>query len=191
MPLISQADLEKYRAPFRFLALSASNERSSADTQLRTLALSAKDTDRFDIFLAHKFSDSAELLSIRKYLKDFGLSVYVDWIEDEELDRSKVNGFTASRLRKRMRQCKCLLYAATTNYAESKWMPWECGFFDGMNGKVAILPIVAKPDQHLFLGLEYLSMYPTVSRSSDGKFLTVRNGVKSVAFREWMGAISG
>jgi len=51
-----------------------------------------------------------------------------------------------------MHQCSGLFYATTQNHSASKWMPWECGYFDGYDGKtigdtiqpghVAILPVM-------------------------------------------------
>lgn len=34
-----------------------------------------------------------------------------------------------------MRQCKSLFFVTTTNATNSKWMPWECGYFDGLDSK--------------------------------------------------------
>ena len=41
----------------------------------------------------------------------------------------------------------------------SKWMPWECGYFDGIEEKVAILPIRQHSFNNDFIGQEYLSLY--------------------------------
>jgi hypothetical protein len=41
-------------------------------------------------------------------------------------------------------------------------MPWELGYFDGGNGNVAILPVVAVAGEDTFTGLEYLGLYPYV-----------------------------
>jgi hypothetical protein len=39
-------------------------------------------------------------------------------------------------------------------------MPWELGFLDGYNERVAILPIVDYQGELDFYGQEYLSLYP-------------------------------
>jgi len=37
-------------------------------------------------------------------------------------------------------------------------MPWELGFFDGHDGRVAILPIAKSPEPS-YVGHEYLGIY--------------------------------
>lgn len=123
------------------------------------------ENDSFDIFLSHSYLDKETVLGLKNYLFSKGLSVYIDWIDDKELDRSKVNEETADRLRKRMKQCSSLFFATSTNSSSSKWMPWECGYFDALKGKVVILPI-AKSDVSTFKGQEYLSLYPYIDATS-------------------------
>lgn len=117
----------------------------------------------YDVFLSHSFKDADIILGLKDYLETvLKLTVYVDWIDDKQLDRSKVNRETADLLRKRMSRCKSLFYAVSINSQESRWMPWELGYFDGLkNGKVAIVPI-AKNSNDLFTGEEYLQLYQTV-----------------------------
>ncbi len=116
--------------------------------------------DRFDIFLSHSIKDAEIVRGTHVILERLGYSVYVDWIVDPELDRAAVSRSTALHLKERMRQCKALLYLSTQNSVESKWMPWELGFFDGFSGgKVAILP-VSKINRDDYRGQEYLSVYP-------------------------------
>jgi hypothetical protein len=115
--------------------------------------------ETFDIFLSHSKADEEVVLGAKDLLEDDGFSVYVDWLEDPHLDRTKVTGATAEVLRSRMAQCKMLVYAHSTNSGTSTWMPWELGFFDGRSGKIAILPIAAD-DQLEFKGNEYLGLYP-------------------------------
>ncbi|WP_228136599.1 hypothetical protein [Acinetobacter pittii] len=106
------------------------------------------------------------------------MKVYVDWIDDRHLDRSKVTSKTADTLRVRMRQSKSLLYIATDNSSQSKWMPWELGYFDGYSsGKVAILPIL-NHQYESFSGQEYLGIYPLVQSfgSYSDSFYGLRKG---------------
>lgn len=114
----------------------------------------------FDVFLSHSTSDAVLIASIKEYLETQGLSVYVDWLEDPHLDRSRVDAATAGLLRERMKSSAMLYYAATSSSADSKWMPWELGYFDGLkSGRVAILPLVQARDSE-FQGVEYLGLYP-------------------------------
>ena len=40
-------------------------------------------------------------------------------------------------------------------------MPWELGFFDGLKGKVGVVPVTKNQEEN-FRGEEYLSLYPYV-----------------------------
>lgn len=124
----------------------------------------------YDIFLSHSIRDAELILGIKAIFEDLGYKVYIDWIDDPQLDRSNVNKDTASKLRERMTASKSLFYVTTDNATNSKWMPWECGYFDGLKEKVAILP-VKKTISYEFNGQEYLNLYPHCrkSRSTSGK----------------------
>lgn len=118
----------------------------------------------YDIFLSHSYLDSQQIASLKTILEeDFGYSVYVDWIEDRQLDRTSVTKATAAVLKDRMNNCKCLLVATSDNSSNSKWMPWELGYFDGLKQRVAILPIVDTASNQ-YIGQEYLGLYPYVSK---------------------------
>ncbi len=118
----------------------------------------------FDIFLSHSAEDAEVIAGLKAMLERDGLSVYVDWLEDPQADRSRVTPQTAHMLRTRMNSSRYLLYASSTASSSSKWMPWELGYFDGRRpGHVGILPIVATSDSP-FKGLEYLGLYPLIER---------------------------
>lgn len=171
MALLKESDLRKYRAT----EIVASLENHSA----RNL-----DYDEFDIFLSHSYSDKDLIYGVKRFLEDNGLSVYVDWIDELELDRSSVNVETAKTLRKRMSQCQSLLFVTSLNSTTSKWMPWECGYFDGINGKIAIFPIV-KSDESSFAGQEYLGLYPYIDVTT---YTIWVNSVKSgyCSIKDWL-----
>jgi hypothetical protein len=149
-------------------------------------------TDRsYTIFMSHASMDSDVILGVKGILEDLGYSVYIDWIEDPQLDRSKVTPETAATLRGRMNTCQSLFYAITENSSSSKWMPWECGYFDGKKQRTAILPVTQSSTQS-FVGQEYLSLYPyiiTDPRSSDNKarLWVHRTPEIYVEFKEWLG----
>jgi hypothetical protein len=121
-------------------------------------------TKTYDIFLSHSSDDAREVGGLKLNLEDFGYSVYVDWIEDPQLDRSNVTRSNAETLRKRMNQCKSLLYAFSENARTSTWMPWELGYFDGIKGKVAVLPVV-EGGRNSFKGNEFVELYPYVDEA--------------------------
>lgn len=118
--------------------------------------------DRFNIFLSHSSRDKDLAIGTKKLIEDRGYSVYIDWIEDGELDRAAVDRDRAESLRVRMRQCANLFYAHTPNAALSRWCPWELGYFDGLSQpakRVFILPILRSGEE--YKGQEYLSLYET------------------------------
>ena len=118
----------------------------------------------YDIFLSHAFSDADIVLGIKKILEKEGFTVYVDWIDDPHLDRSNVTKEVAEHIRQRMKSCGHLVYATSENARDSKWMPWELGFFDGLKpGHVAILPLMEEESGD-FKGREYLSLYPVLGK---------------------------
>lgn len=153
------------KAEARSAAKRAMKNRSLDETIAESLE-SSKRATRFDVFLSHSINDAELVLGVKVLLEDMGKKVYVDWVNDPELDRSQVNKHTAERLRARMNQSDSILYLATDNASNSKWMPWELGYFDGHKpGEVAILPVLDKADQK-FEGQEYLGLYPTIDKDS-------------------------
>lgn len=127
-------------------------------------------TTKFDIFISHRSGDSVLIEGIYDIItKDMNLSAYVDWIHDPQLDRSAVSRATASVLRRRMNNCKSMLFvSASEQQGPSLWMPWELGYMDGLNKRVAILPIVQNPDTTKWKGQEYLGLYPYISKKKEG-----------------------
>ena len=147
--------------------------------------LESSDTN-YDIFLSHSFKDAELILGIKKILEDdYGYSVYVDWIEDKHLERDQVTKYTAQVLKDRMNNAKSLIFVTTENSETSKWMPWELGYFDGKNGKVAILPVLKTLNDE-FKGQEYLGLYDYITKDHLNKlFISNRkNPIKNGFFRD-------
>ena len=136
-----------------------------ATTVLKEEVAAAKTKTSFDIFLSHSTSDAEIILGVKGVLEDYGKTVYVDWLDDPQLDRRHVTATTAEVIRARMRQCKSLVYVHSANSGASKWMPWELGYFDGFSGAVAILPITQTREDS-FRGQEYLGIYPYIDEAS-------------------------
>ncbi|MFF2267369.1 toll-Interleukin receptor [Cellulosimicrobium cellulans] len=132
----------------------------------------------FDIFLSHSSLDAAVIYGLKRLLEGQGLSVYVDWVNDPELDRSRVSAATAERLRVRMTASHSLVYATSRAASQSRWMPWELGYFDGKRGpdKVAVCPIEDGSDSK---GQEYLDLYRKVEKSSLGGAPIVSNRMRT------------
>lgn len=149
-------------------------------------------TGEYDVFLSHAFKDAELIVGIKRKLeKEFGYSVYVDWIDDSQLDRSKVTSATAELLRARMKRCRCLFYAVTPNCVLSKWMPWECGYFDGKKNRVAILPLTERATVN-YAGQEYLGVYPYITESpatgeTKNQLWVRRSSNEYCTFTYWLG----
>lgn len=144
----------------------------------------------YDVFLSHSSLDKKLVLTLVNLFNEAGYSVYVDWIEDTQLDRNNVNKNTAQVLRNRMNGSKGLSYVATGNAVNSKWCPWELGYFDGKkNGRCCILPIM---ESQIFQGQEYLGLYPymqyaQVSGEDRNEFWIYNQGTDEyVILRSWL-----
>ncbi len=145
----------------------------------------------YDIFLSHSTNDAPKVAGLKLLLEDLGFSVYVDWIEDPQMNRSNVTKATAAVLKARMHSCKSLFYAFSENSSGSKWMPWELGYFDGIKQRAAVLPIATgSQSTSEFRGTEYLGLYHyiTVENDTAGKRrLWVReSGSKYVVYDDWL-----
>lgn len=152
----------------------------------------AVDESKFDIFLSHSYLDKKTVYGIYKDFESLGYNVYVDWIVDLELDRSEITKETAQKIRTRMTQSKCLIYATSSNTSSSKWMPWELGFMDGFNkSKVAVFPLKKENEKDSDIELpKYLELYYTCSKEAIEKtsreILWVNEGKNYVKFDKWL-----
>jgi hypothetical protein len=134
------------------------------ESAMRNFSESSERVLAFDIFLSHSYSDRKGAIGIKNILEnDFGYSVYIDWIVDRDLNRDNVSTSTAKKIKERMKKCKCLFYATSTNSSTSKWMPWETGLMDGLKNRVAICPFFDYSNTNQFVGQEYLGIYPYVT----------------------------
>lgn len=136
--------------------------KKSAEQLLRKSVQEEEQKDKFDIFLSHSIKDARIVFGTVSILEKYGLSVYVDWIADPKLDRSKVNVKTAKTLKLRMKQSRSLVYLHSVNSSTSRWMPWELGYYDGFKGQCAILPLT-KTKMNEYRGEEFLGLYPYIS----------------------------
>lgn len=127
---------------------------------------------KYDIFISHSFKDKLLIEKLIKLFKLDGINVYVDWIENPELNRKRVTNKTVNIIRESMKNCKSLAYVSTEYSTDSKWCPWELGYGDGYHkGKVCILPIL-NSEETTFKGQEYLGIYPYIDyvKSDEGRY---------------------
>lgn len=144
----------------------------------------------YDIFLSHSSSDATLVAGLKLEIEDLGYSVYVDWIEDPKLSRKDVTRETALVLQARMKQCSSLIYAFSENASNSKWMPWELGYFDGIKGAVAVLPI-SIDSKSSFKGSEYLGIYyyiqfDRISGTNAPALWVYETSTKYTLFKNWL-----
>jgi hypothetical protein len=124
-------------------------------------------SERKDIFLSHSSLDATEIYGLKHDIESMGFTVYVDWVDDPGLHRQNVNPGTPARLKERMQNCSSFFYATSPNAQQSKWMTWELGYFDGANGRVAIVPVLdTATSSDRFQGQEYLGLYPYVIKET-------------------------
>lgn len=185
MALITEAEV---RATAQKRAL-ARNRTAKSVLQEEVTARASE--SKFDIFMSHSRLDAEIVLGAKTLLEQGGRRVYVDWIDDAELDRTKVTPATADKLRTRMKQSLSMFYLHSEGSSSSRWMPWELGYFDALNGNVAIFPIVKSGGQQTFKGEEYLGLYPYVELSSLAAYaspdlLIRRSTTTSSPFRTWL-----
>lgn len=137
--------------------------------QIRTKSFFSE--ERFDIFLSHSFEDARDIFMLYQMLTMVGYSVFVDWIANPDTDHADVSKDAAEGLRQMMTRSTCLLFVVSENSGESKWMPWELGYSDGLHGRVAVLPLTEDntdaetyaPDQ------QYLALYPYVTLNANNQ----------------------
>lgn len=164
----------------------------SATASVKTeAAMEALAEKTYDIFLSHSKLDEEEIWGLKTMLEDYGYSVYIDWLDDPQLDRTSVSNETASVLRRRMKSSRSLLYVTSLNAAQSKWTPWELGYKDGSSGQAAIIPVAsAATVEDAYTGAEYLGLYPYLSEYKDnaGQMRLWVNWTHTnyVEFGEWL-----
>src|SRR5690554_1659128 len=120
----------------------------------------SRDKTKPMVFLSHKHDEFSILQDVIAFLKDEGVDVYVDWM-DEDMP-AYTNNETAVRLKEKIRTADKFILVATSNAINSKWCNWELGLGDAAKyiDHIAILPI--KKDYSDFTGNEYLQIYPYI-----------------------------
>lgn len=93
-----------------------------------------------DVFISHGQRDTERALALKQRISDLrlGLSCFVD-AEDPVLAQKDVKTVAdelalADHIRRKLRDCRCLIYVYSAQSLDSRWMPWELGFFDGRWG---------------------------------------------------------
>ena len=178
--------------------------RYDREREVRTRNFSARDvlnegrvtdsTKTYDIFLSHSTKDMKLIAGLKLILNDLGYTVYVDW-NDNELDPNNVTPRTAEVLRERMACCRSLVYAFSENASNSKWMPWELGYFDALKkSRVAVLPITTTAKYSFkgseFVGLYYFIQIDTIKGQNKKAIWVYDKDNKYVIFSSWLQGVN-
>lgn len=116
------------------------------------------------VFLSHKHSDLEDLKGVMGLLKEYGVKVYIDSMDNKM--PKETSGETAKRIKEVIKFCKKFVLLATEKAIESYWCNWELGFGDTHKYKnhLAILPIKEKGGYDFeYKGNEYLQIYPRIN----------------------------
>ncbi len=164
--------------------LGEESEKSYAGKKLHEAGEGFSFSATYDIFLSHSYDDARIIKHIYEMLEERGYAVYVDWIEDSDLDRAAVTQGSAAVIRERMNRCRSLIYLTSPSAEKSVWMPWELGYMDARTGLVSIAPILGD-DEEDFKGREYLGLYPYLDLTGDDLYIHADPG-RFVGFARWM-----
>ncbi|SMD45775.1 TIR domain-containing protein [Aquiflexum balticum DSM 16537] len=112
------------------------------------------------IFLSHKHDEKEFLEGTISLLKNYGVEVYVDWL-DEGMPKS-TSSQTAVRIKGKIKENHKFILLATEAAINSKWCNWELGLGDAAKyiDRIALIPV--KKDYSDFSGTEYLDIYPYI-----------------------------
>lgn len=115
------------------------------------------------VFLSHKHSDLKDLQGVMGLLKEYGVKVYIDSMDNKM--PKETSGETAKRIKEVIKFCKKFVLLATEKAIESYWCNWELGFGDTHKyiDNIAILPMKEQGTyDHNYKGNEYLQIYPRI-----------------------------
>lgn len=138
------------------------------------------------VFLSHKLDEVTILENVISLLKNCGVEVYVDWM-DEGMPKT-TSGLTAIKLKEKINGCKKFIFLATEGAIASKWCNWELGIGDAKKypANIAIMPI--EDNEGSYTGSEYLQIYPVVKStywSIPNNYFVEWGGVKT-PLRDWL-----
>ncbi|WP_346864475.1 toll/interleukin-1 receptor domain-containing protein [uncultured Draconibacterium sp.] len=155
MGILSKSELKSYRNKTRYFSKSVNESLSEFKSESKY--------GKVTIFLSHKHDEKEELDSAISFLKQFGVEVYVDWL-DEGMPK-QTSGITAKRIKEKIKENQKFIFLATEGAISSKWCNWELGFGDAQKyiNHIAILPV--SNDYNSFSGAEYFQIYPYIKQS--------------------------
>lgn len=144
-------------------------------------------SNEITVFLSHKHDDGEILKNVISMLKNLGINVYVDWM-DEDMPK-QTSGTTAVKIKQKIRSCRKFILLATEGAIASKWCNWELGYGDAYKyrNNIAIMPITDVRGG-IFSGSEYLQIYPIIKTKfefTSGEYYVI-NGYSEIPLKEWL-----
>ena len=115
----------------------------------------------YDIFLSHSSKDEDLIDAIFMKLCNEGFSVFLD---KRDANNTAIDEM-AKKKKNAMNKSTYLLYLHTHNSKQSKWTPWELGYFDCKKNSKNILVLPTLNDSKEFapyVGQEYLEQYTKI-----------------------------
>jgi len=112
----------------------------------------------YDVFISHSSTDRIIAINFYEALKAMGIVSYIDWLEDSDVGRDSIT----SALRTAMNNSRVLIYLHTHNSRNSKWTPWEIGYFDSKKdpSRIGVAPLLdGQGNIPRYDGQEYLKQY--------------------------------
>lgn len=164
MSFISESQLSNYRA--RTKMFSKDNIVSLNESQSR-------DKTKPMIFLSHKHDEASILQDVIAFLKNEGVDVYVDWM-DEDMP-AHTSAETAVRLKEKIKKSNKFILLATQDAINSKWCNWELGLGDAAKYIENIALFSINKTHNSFNDSGYLEIYPRIEYQ-DGTTTYVAGG---------------
>ena len=116
-------------------------------------------------FLSYNIYDKDVVKGIYYVLTKMGFKVYVDFIVDPSMNRSKVTKETAQRIQSRLKHSKSLIYDPIIECSNEQMDAMGAGVVDGNTSKCFIMPI-QKGCEIINSRQEYLLLYPVIGTNA-------------------------
>jgi hypothetical protein len=166
------------RDQFRYMRFSESARGTVRQYQKSASAL------RYRVFLSHSHHDADIVENVGTWLSNLGVQLWVDW-KDGTMPQS-TNRETALRIKREIDSCGKMILLATSKGLSSRWVPWELGVADGVNGTDSVLIFPLKDQNMSFPGQEYVGIYPYIYRDANGPAVIFPSGRKAIWLKDWL-----
>ena len=124
------------------------------------------------IFLSHSHHDAELVTDIVILLRKQNIEVYVDWM-DESMPLNTCNE-TAQRIKSKICENQKFIFLATNKSLRSTWCNWEIGYGDSQKYPNNMAIFAVADNDGSWEGNEYLQLYPCITKSDIGDFLSLK-----------------